>query len=93
VRRVSAAPAASTTLEEFFNALVAWSGRPRGRSTAGGFVEAARERVRAPLGALTAALEAEDVYATAVVQDELDAGLRVARRHGVDADELAAGEE
>ncbi|MDN3027162.1 hypothetical protein [Streptomyces sp. S.PB5] len=50
----------------------------------GGFTEAARRRVRAARAALTTALEAEDAYATAVAQDELDDAVRLAHRHGID---------
>ncbi|MFG2549507.1 hypothetical protein [Streptomyces sp. NPDC048581] len=48
------------------------------------FAEALLERVRQARVALEAALEAEDTYAVAVAQDELDDAVRVARRHGVD---------
>ncbi|MCD7442330.1 hypothetical protein K4B79_29435 [Streptomyces lincolnensis] len=58
----------------------------------GGFVEAARERVRDAHTALAAARKAEDAYATAVAQDELDDALRVARGHGISVEDLEAGE-
>ncbi|QKZ16380.1 hypothetical protein [Streptomyces chartreusis] len=41
-------------------------------------------RVRAAHADLTAALKAEDVYAVAVAQDELDDAVRLAKRHGLD---------
>ncbi|RSO03425.1 hypothetical protein DMH26_11985 [Streptomyces sp. WAC 05379] len=42
-------------------------------------------RVRAAHADLAAALKAEDVYAVAVAQDELDDAVRLAKRHGLDA--------
>ncbi|MDF3143485.1 MULTISPECIES: hypothetical protein [unclassified Streptomyces] len=48
------------------------------------FAEALLERVRHARADLEAALEAQDAYAVAVAQDELDDAVRVARRHGVD---------
>ncbi|MGN5377434.1 hypothetical protein BIV25_07435 [Streptomyces sp. MUSC 14] len=52
----------------------------------GGFADAVRERVRDARAALSAALQDEDAYEVAVAQDELDDALRVALRHGIDAD-------
>ncbi|MGW7005583.1 hypothetical protein ACWGCW_22960 [Streptomyces sp. NPDC054933] len=49
-----------------------------------GFVEAVLERVRDARAAVEAALEAEDAYAVAVAQGELDDALRIAHRHGID---------
>jgi hypothetical protein len=50
----------------------------------GGYAESVRERVRAARGALAAAQAADDAYATAVAEDELDDAVRVARNVGVD---------
>ncbi|MGW3565127.1 hypothetical protein ACWDSL_14740 [Streptomyces sp. NPDC000941] len=59
------------------------------------FAEALLERVRQARAALEAALEAEDAYAVAVAQDELDDAVRVARELGVgvetDASETGEG--
>ncbi|MEU8972821.1 hypothetical protein AB0D11_26720 [Streptomyces monashensis] len=52
----------------------------------GGFADAVRERVRDARAALSVALQDEDAYEVAVAQDELDDALRVALRHGIDAD-------
>ncbi|MEU9244263.1 hypothetical protein [Streptomyces sp. NPDC048385] len=52
----------------------------------GTVVEALLARVRAARSALAAALEAEDPYAVAVAQDELDDAVRFARRHGLDVE-------
>ncbi|MFF4226798.1 hypothetical protein ACX9I7_27775 [Streptomyces sp. L500] len=49
----------------------------------GGFVEAARIRVREARSALDAAREAGDVYAAAVAEEELEDALRIAEAHGV----------
>jgi hypothetical protein len=49
-------------------------------------VEALLARVRAARAALAAAREAEDPYAVAVAQDELDDAVRFARRHGLDVE-------
>lgn len=53
----------------------------------GGFVEAARIRVREARSALDAAREAGDVYAVAVAEEELEDALRVAEAHGVDTED------
>ncbi|MFE0042648.1 hypothetical protein [Streptomyces albireticuli] len=50
----------------------------------GGFVEAARARVRRARAAVEAAREAGDAYALAVAADELEDALRLARENGVD---------
>ncbi|MGO4754278.1 hypothetical protein AB4212_37710 [Streptomyces sp. 2MCAF27] len=50
------------------------------------FAEALLERVRQARAALEAALEAEDAYAVAVAEDELDDAVRVARELGVDVE-------
>ncbi|KJY43324.1 hypothetical protein VR41_03855 [Streptomyces sp. NRRL B-1568] len=47
------------------------------------FAEAMRERVRAARAALAAARAADDVFATAVAEEELDDALRLADAHGV----------
>ncbi|MEU6201323.1 hypothetical protein [Streptomyces sp. NPDC047061] len=52
----------------------------------GAVVEALLARVRAARAALAAAREAEDPYAVAVAQDELDDAVRFARRHGLDVE-------
>ncbi|MFI9832375.1 hypothetical protein ACIHIX_32350 [Streptomyces sp. NPDC051913] len=52
------------------------------------FAEALRERVRQALAALAAAREADDAYAVAVAQDEVDDAVRVARGHGLYVDGL-----
>ncbi len=52
----------------------------------GTVVEALLARVRAARAALAAAREAEDPYAVAVAQDELDDAVRFARRHGLDVE-------
>lgn len=49
----------------------------------GGYVEALLERVRKARAELETACEAEDAYAVAVAQDELDDALRLARGHGL----------
>ncbi|MDW6066009.1 hypothetical protein SAZ11_59865 [Streptomyces sp. FXJ1.4098] len=58
------------------------------------FAEALLERVRQARAALEAALEAEDAYAVAVAEDELDDAVRVARELGVgvETDATEAGE-
>ncbi|MFC5219989.1 hypothetical protein [Streptomyces coerulescens] len=48
--------------------------------------EALLARVRAARAGLAAALKADDMYAVAVAQDELDDAVRLARRHGLDAE-------
>ncbi|MFF4157671.1 hypothetical protein [Streptomyces sp. NPDC001678] len=53
----------------------------------GGFVEAARIRVREARSALDAAREAGDVYAMAVAEEELEDALRIAEAHGVDTED------
>ncbi|MEV8018082.1 hypothetical protein AB0O76_17435 [Streptomyces sp. NPDC086554] len=50
------------------------------------FTDALLERVREARAAVAAALEAEDAYAAAVAQDDLDDALWLARRHGVEAE-------
>ncbi|GGR68453.1 hypothetical protein GCM10010269_03930 [Streptomyces humidus] len=57
------------------------------------FAEALLERVLHARAALRAALEAADAYTVAVVQDELDDAVRVARRHGVDVGAAEAESE
>lgn len=52
------------------------------------FAEALRERVRQALAALAAARDADDAYAVAVAQDEVDDAVRVARGHGLYVDGL-----
>ncbi|MGD3105993.1 hypothetical protein [Streptomyces sp. YGL11-2] len=52
----------------------------------GGFAESVRERVRAARAAVAAARTADDAYALAVAEDELDDALRIARSVGVDPD-------
>ncbi|MCK7625162.1 hypothetical protein MUU72_18935 [Streptomyces sp. RS10V-4] len=52
----------------------------------GGFAESVRERVRAARAAVEAARAADDAYALAVAEDELDDALRIARAVGVDPD-------
>ena len=46
--------------------------------------EALLARVRAAREALSAAVKADDAFAVAVAQDELDDAVRLARRHGLD---------
>lgn len=48
--------------------------------------EALLARVRAARAGLAAAVNAEDAYAVAVAQDELDDAVRLARRHGLDVE-------
>ncbi|MGW7547131.1 hypothetical protein ACWGKQ_39430 [Streptomyces sp. NPDC054770] len=55
-------------------------------------VEALLSRVRAARAALAAARAAEDPYAVAVAQDELDDAVRFARRHGLDVGATEPGE-
>jgi hypothetical protein len=57
------------------------------------FAEALLDRVRQARASLETALEAEDAYAVAVAQDELDDAVRVARRHGVDVGAVCAETE
>ncbi|CAL9633505.1 hypothetical protein [Streptomyces sp. enrichment culture] len=47
------------------------------------FAEALLARVRAAEAGLAAAVEADDVYAVAAAQDEVDDAVRVARDHGL----------
>ena len=54
--------------------------------------EALLARVRTARAGLAAALNADDVYAVAVAQDELDDAVRLARRHGLDTDVTGAAE-
>lgn len=56
-------------------------------------VEALLARVRAARAGLAAAVAAEDPYAVAVAQDELDDAVRFARRHGLDVEVAGADEE
>ena len=59
----------------------------------GAVVEALLARVRAARAGLAAAVAAQDPYAVAVAQDELDDAVRFARRHGLDVEvERADGE-
>lgn len=59
----------------------------------GEVVEALLARVRAARAGLAAAVAAEDPYAVAVAQDELDDAVRFARRHGLDVTVAWADEE
>ncbi|MFM9442505.1 hypothetical protein [Streptomyces acidiscabies] len=59
----------------------------------GGFVEAVRERVRQARIRVRAAERSGDAYEKAVAEDELDDALRIARVHGVDAEQEEEGEE
>ncbi|WP_367318706.1 hypothetical protein [Streptomyces sp. HUAS ZL42] len=59
----------------------------------GAVVEALLARVQAARTGLAAAVEAEDPYAVAVAQDELDDAVRLARRHGLDVKVSGVGEE
>jgi hypothetical protein len=59
----------------------------------GTVVEALSARVRAARAGVSAAMAAEDPYAVAVAQDELDDALRVALRHGIDVEGERADEE
>jgi LDH2 family malate/lactate/ureidoglycolate dehydrogenase len=54
--------------------------------------EALLARVRAARAGLATALDAEDAYAVAVAQDELDDAIRLARRHGLDVEATGADE-
>jgi hypothetical protein len=56
-------------------------------------VEALLARVRAARAGLATAEAAEDPYAVAVAQDELDDAVRFARRHGLDVEVEGADEE
>ena len=56
-------------------------------------VEALLARVRAARAGLAAAVAADDPYAVAVAQDELDDAVRFARRHGLDVEVAGADEE
>jgi hypothetical protein len=53
--------------------------------------EALLTRVHAARAGLAAAVAADDAYAIAVAQDELDDAVRLARRHGLDVE--AAGSD
>ncbi|QIY93956.1 hypothetical protein HEP87_07595 [Streptomyces sp. S1D4-11] len=55
--------------------------------------EALLARVRAARAELTDAVAAEDVYAVAVAQDELDDAVRLARGLGLDVEATRADEE
>ncbi|KOU74164.1 hypothetical protein ADK57_08265 [Streptomyces sp. MMG1533] len=59
----------------------------------GEVAEALLARVRAARLGLAAAVAAEDPYAAAVAQDELDDAVRFARRHGLDVEVGGANEE
>lgn len=59
----------------------------------GAVAEALLARVRAARAGLATAVEAEDPYAVAVAQDELDDAVRFARRHGLDVTVEEADEE
>ena len=59
----------------------------------GEVVEALLARVRAARAGLAAAVAAEDPYAVAVAQDELDDAVRFARRHGLDVTVTGTDEE
>ncbi|KIZ16317.1 hypothetical protein [Streptomyces natalensis] len=52
----------------------------------GGYAESVRERVRAARAAVATAASADDAYALAVAQDELDDALRIAHNIGIDPD-------
>jgi hypothetical protein len=56
-------------------------------------VEALLARVRAARARLADAVAAEDPYAVAVAQDELDDAVRFARRHGLDVQAAGADGE
>ncbi|MEV5986740.1 hypothetical protein AB0L85_17220 [Streptomyces sp. NPDC052051] len=47
------------------------------------FAEAMLQRIRQARTALAAARAADDVFAEAVAQDELEDAVRLARRHGI----------
>lgn len=55
--------------------------------------EALLARVRAARAELADAVTAEDVYAVAVAQDELDDAVRLARGLGLDVEAAGADEE
>ncbi|UIX34227.1 hypothetical protein [Streptomyces sp. GQFP] len=59
----------------------------------GEFAEALLARVRAARADLVAAVAAEDAYAVAVAQDELDDMMRLARWHGLDVEAAGTDEE
>ena len=59
----------------------------------GEVVEALLARVRAARAGLADAVAAEDPYAVAVAQDELDDAVRFARRHGLDVTVAGTDEE
>ncbi|MFC5143518.1 hypothetical protein [Streptomyces aureoversilis] len=52
----------------------------------GGFIEAARGRVRRARTTLDAAKEAGDAHAVAMAEDELEDALRIAEAHGVETE-------
>ncbi|WP_369386499.1 hypothetical protein AB5J72_02020 [Streptomyces sp. CG1] len=54
--------------------------------------EALLARVHAARAGLAAALDADDAYAIAVAQDELDDAVRLALRHGLDVEATGADE-
>ena len=54
--------------------------------------EALLARVHAARAGLAAAVAADDAYAVAVAQDELDDAVRLARRHGLDVEATGADE-
>ena len=56
-------------------------------------VEALLARVRTARARLADAMAAEDPYAVAVAQDELDDAVRFARRHGLDVQAAGADGE
>lgn len=56
-------------------------------------VEALLARVRTARARLADAMAAEDPYAVAVAQDELDDAVRFARRHGLDVQAAEADGE
>ncbi|MEU6497611.1 hypothetical protein ABZ890_45940 [Streptomyces sp. NPDC046984] len=59
----------------------------------GEVVEALLGRVRAARAGLEVAVAAEDPYAVAVAQDELDDAVRLARGYGLDVAVAGADEE
>ncbi|MFI1358345.1 hypothetical protein ACH4TV_32980 [Streptomyces sp. NPDC020898] len=59
----------------------------------GEFAEALLARVRAARAGLAAAVAAEDAYAVAVAQDDLDDLMRLAQWHGLDVEATGTDEE
>ncbi|WP_235092300.1 hypothetical protein [Streptomyces sp. A1-5] len=59
----------------------------------GGFAEAVLEWVRRARAAVAEAREAEDAYAVAVAEGELDDALRIARGLGVEPGVASEGED